>query len=141
MPLAASSYPWYIKAAGPEMGAKLKLFDSADHEKIKAEIIHLLDLQSNPGELEFDKGVEGIIGSLRRHNDSEEESDIPTLEAAMSLNDNKTTAMGLEKSKHFFVPERFHKGDGTTITMPALRAALTFPDEQLQSDFLQFLGL
>ncbi|KXN85782.1 hypothetical protein AN958_10847 [Leucoagaricus sp. SymC.cos] len=134
-------HPWYIKAVGEEMGGKLKAFDIADHQTVKAEIVHLLDLHSNPGNLEFDRGVEKIIGSLRRHNDSEEESDIPTLVSKMSPSDNIVLASGLEKSKEFFIPERFHRGDGTTITMPALRAALTVPDEVLRSEFLRYLGL
>jgi len=134
-------HPWYLKAAGVDRGQKLSEFDGVEHKRIKDAILLLLGMNLQPGSLEFDNGLEKILGDLHRHNDSEEESDVPTLEAAMTPEENRLLAHGLEKSKEFFLPERFNPGDGSTITMASLRAALMAPPEQLRQEFLQYLGL
>jgi len=46
------------------------------------------------------------LGDLHRHNDSEEASDVPTLEKAMGPEEAAKVAGLIEASKGVFVPEK-----------------------------------
>ncbi|KAF9445658.1 hypothetical protein P691DRAFT_762292 [Macrolepiota fuliginosa MF-IS2] len=59
----------------------------------------------------------------------------------MSSEDNSNLAKALEKSKEFYIPERFHLGAGRDITTTAVKAALKFPVNQLRKDFNDYHNL
>ncbi|TFK31193.1 hypothetical protein BDQ12DRAFT_246866 [Crucibulum laeve] len=73
-------HPLCVKYAGEEMGGKLAEFDGLEHAAVRENLVKLMELDAAPGELQFDDMLEKVLGDLHRHNDSEEASDVPTLE-------------------------------------------------------------
>ncbi|PPQ80377.1 hypothetical protein CVT25_003595 [Psilocybe cyanescens] len=126
---------------GSELGGKLAEFDGKEHAAVKQSLKQLLELDAIPGSAEFDGALEKALGDLHRHNDSEEASDVPTLEQKMTSAQAQELAQSIEASKAFFVPSRFDKSAGDSITEKALHVALTTDSGMLGKSFFEFLGV
>ncbi|KAF8989547.1 hypothetical protein BDQ17DRAFT_1373091 [Cyathus striatus] len=134
-------HPLCTKLLGEEMGGKLAQFDGSEHSAVKDNLLVLLNQNLSPGDTTFDNGLEKILADLHRHNDSEESSDVPTLEQRMTIDQAQELAEAFEGAKLFFLPERFDKGAGETITEKALKGALTTPSKQLAEELYAFLKI
>ena len=99
-------HPLCVKFLGTELGGKLAQFDGEGHAEVKQNFLKLLDSSATPGSMEFDGALEKALGDLHRHNDSEEASDVPTLEKEMSATQAQELAQAIENAKAFFVPSR-----------------------------------
>ncbi|KDR72004.1 hypothetical protein GALMADRAFT_143354 [Galerina marginata CBS 339.88] len=134
-------HPMCEKFLGSDMGGKLAEFDSNEHAAVKKSLLQLLELGASPGSTEFDGAVEKVLGDLHRHNDSEEASDVPTLEKNMTSAQAQELSQAIEATKAFFVPSRFDRGSGDIITARALHAALTVNSDSIGKDLFDFLGI
>lgn len=77
---------------------------------MKTNLLSLLEMiyeGTRPGSSQFDNLLETTLGELHRHNDSEEASDIPTLERAMSAQEAAEVAQMFEAAKEFFIPKKY----------------------------------
>ncbi|KAF4614246.1 hypothetical protein D9613_007437 [Agrocybe pediades] len=134
-------HPLCEKFLGTELGGQLAEFDGKDHAGVKENLLKLLELGANPGDNEFDNFLEKVLGDLHRHNDSEEASDVPTLESKMTPAQAQELAESIEASKAFFVPSRFDEAAGDEITDNALMAAITTDSGVLGKSLFEFLGV
>ncbi|KAF8069214.1 hypothetical protein FPV67DRAFT_1669231 [Lyophyllum atratum] len=126
---------------GSAVGRKLAEFDRNDHAGFKQALLELFELGAGPGSLKYDDALEIVLGNLHRHNDSEEASDIPTLEKHMTPSEAEELSQAIEATKKFFVPSRFDGRAGDTITEKALHAALTVDSNSVKKDLLEFIGV
>ncbi|KAM6501465.1 hypothetical protein JOM56_004479 [Amanita muscaria] len=136
-------HPLYVKYLGEDIGSKMARFDRLDHSEIKRELLRILHMPESlgPGTMEFENALEKVVGDLRRHNDSEEASDIPTLEKKMEPLDAHGVARAIEEAKNFFVPKRFKRGAEGKVNRDLLIDMLSIPEEQLNKEIRQFLGI
>ncbi|KIJ56908.1 hypothetical protein M422DRAFT_773648 [Sphaerobolus stellatus SS14] len=135
-------HPLCVRFLGGTDGGKLAEFDDDEHQHVKDQLLVLLDMYSQgigPGTSDFDNLLETALGELHRHNDSEESSDVPTLEKHMSVEEATRVAQLFEAAKGFFIPENFHPGSGNAPTVEALRAAITVSLEQIGPQMRSFL--
>ena len=63
-----------------------------------------------PGSDEYDVVLEDVMQHLRKHNDSEEQEDLPLLEPQLGMESSKEAAQSFSRTKKF-VPTRYVCGD------------------------------
>ncbi|KAF6760661.1 HHE domain-containing protein [Ephemerocybe angulata] len=92
-------YPLMEKYLGEE-GLKLANEDRADHQFVK-EKLYTLESDMKVGTPEYDQLLKTVMDHLHRHNDSEEQKDLPLLTAKIGHEGSLTAASQFKKSKKF----------------------------------------
>ncbi|PPR04198.1 hypothetical protein CVT24_010746 [Panaeolus cyanescens] len=95
-------YPLFEKHLGEE-GKQMADHDRSDHQQVKNSLSELENLQ--PGSSEHASLLKTIMETLRSHNESEEQNDLPALEKAMGSQASISSANKFKRTKHF-VPTR-----------------------------------
>jgi hemerythrin superfamily protein len=127
-------YPLLEKHLGAE-GKRLADHDREDHQKVKELLFRLDKLQA--GHQDFDSTLKQVIDHLRPHNDSEEQTDLPQLEAKMTTEDLEKAAADFRRTKRF-APTRPHPNAPNKPPAETIVGFLALPIDKLRDAFTSF---
>ncbi|TFK36182.1 hypothetical protein BDQ12DRAFT_725232 [Crucibulum laeve] len=127
-------YPMMEKHLG-EKGKQLAEHDRADHQEVKNRLYNLEDL--SPGTSQHASLLKEIMDHLKPHNDSEENEDLPLLEAAIGREDSQSAAKSFERTKKF-VPTRSHPSAPNKPPFETLAGLMAAPMDKLKDAFAKF---
>ncbi|OJA15610.1 hypothetical protein AZE42_09638 [Rhizopogon vesiculosus] len=127
-------YPLMEKQLGEE-GTKLADQDRNDHQTVKELLAKLEALQV--GTAEFDSILERAMATLHKHNDSEEQNDLPRLEMVLHPDHSKEAAAQFRRTKHF-VPTRPHPMAPNKPPYETLVGFMAAPIDKLKDLFTTF---
>ncbi|KAF9044217.1 HHE domain-containing protein [Panaeolus papilionaceus] len=127
-------YPLFEKHLGPD-GKQRADHDRSDHQQVKNMLTQLENL--NAGSDEHATLLKTVIDTLRPHNTSEEQDDIPALEQAMGAEASISTANKFRRTKHF-VPTRPHPSAPNKPPFETVAGLLAAPMDKLKDLFETF---
>ncbi|KAF5354246.1 hypothetical protein D9756_006998 [Leucocoprinus leucothites] len=127
-------YPLMEKHLGSK-GKKLADGDRSDHQYVKERLYELEGL--TPGTEEHALKMQDIVDHLKPHNESEENEDLPLLEAAIGSDESKRAAQSFKNTKKF-VPTRAHPGAPNQPPYETLAGFLQAPIDKLKDYFSTF---
>ncbi|KAF9049460.1 hypothetical protein BDZ89DRAFT_1057350 [Hymenopellis radicata] len=127
-------YPLMEKYMG-DQGVKLTDGDRAEHQQVKVMLNELESIQ--PGSPDHQEKLKKVMEHLRKHNDSEEQNDLPALEPLLGREDSITAASSFTRTKKF-VPTRAHPSAPNKPPYETLVGFMTMPIDKLKDMFSAF---
>ncbi|EGN94571.1 hypothetical protein SERLA73DRAFT_188542 [Serpula lacrymans var. lacrymans S7.3] len=127
-------YPLMEKHLG-QKGVQLADEDRADHQTVKELLARLETL--TPGTSEYDDTLSGAMADLRKHNESEEQNDLPLLEEKLSMGDSQQAATLFTRTNKF-VPTRAHPMAPNKPPYETLVGFMAAPIDKLKDYFASF---
>ncbi|KAG8919388.1 hypothetical protein FRC00_011417 [Tulasnella sp. 408] len=128
-------YPALEKYLGEE-GKRIADSDRAEHLEAKNQLYELE--RTNVTDSNFPTLFKKLVDDLREHMRSEEENDLPKLEAAIPREESEALAKSFQRTKNF-VPTRAHPGAPDKGGLPETAAGLAaLPIDKLRDLFASF---
>ncbi|KAF8883419.1 hypothetical protein BD779DRAFT_1443967 [Infundibulicybe gibba] len=127
-------YPLMEKHLGAK-GQQLADQDRADHQVVKNQLYRLDSLA--PGSTEHQGLLKDIMTHLHKHNDSEEQEDLPLLEPTIGVDGSSMAATNFTRTKKF-APTRAHPSAPNKPPFETLAALMAAPMDKLKDLFTKF---
>ncbi|TFK67781.1 hypothetical protein BDN72DRAFT_871206 [Pluteus cervinus] len=127
-------YPLMEQKLGKK-GLELTDQDRRDHQYAKEKLAYLEGI--TPGSDEYDGVLEDVMQHLRKHNDSEEQEDLPLLEPQLGTEVSKEAAQSFSRTKKF-VPTRAHPWAPNKPPYETLVGFMAMPIDKLKDHFARF---
>ncbi|TDL19007.1 hypothetical protein BD410DRAFT_774379 [Rickenella mellea] len=127
-------YPLMEKHLG-ERGKQLADEDRADHQYVKEHLYKLEGMKA--GTPEYSSLLNEIMEHLHKHNDSEEQNDLPPLEKEIGGAASHEAAASFKRTKKF-VPTRPHPSAPDQPPFETLVGFLAAPIDKLRDVFTKF---
>ncbi|PPQ76647.1 hypothetical protein CVT26_013901 [Gymnopilus dilepis] len=127
-------YPLMEKHLGAK-GKELADHDRADHERVKKLLYQLESLK--PGTSEHANLLKTIVETLKPHNDSEEQEDLPLLQNTIGHDESSKAAASFKRTKKF-APTRSHPSAPDKPPFETLAGLMAAPLDLLKDAFAKF---
>jgi len=127
-------YPLMEEKLGSE-GKQLADNDRADHQYVKEHLYKLESLKA--GTAEFHSTLKDVMDHLHKHNDSEEQEDLPKLEAVIGKEASKEAAASFSRTKKF-APTRAHPSAPDQPPFETIVGLMSAPIDKLRDAFAKF---
>jgi len=127
-------YPLFEKHLGAE-GKKMADSDRADHLEVK-KLLAQIEKES-PGTAAYDGLLKQVIEELTTHITTEEQNDLPSLEAALGTEASISIGKSFKRTK-MFVPTRAHPSAPDKPPFETLAGFLAAPLDKLKDAFAKF---
>ncbi|KAH9831970.1 uncharacterized protein C8Q71DRAFT_726492 [Rhodofomes roseus] len=127
-------YPLMEKHLG-DKGKQLADHDREEHQHVKEFLYRLESLK--PEEESYSQTIELVMASLHPHNDDEEITDLPMLEAVIGADASREAAQNFKKTKKL-VPTRSHPSAPNRPPFETLAGLLAAPADKLKDWFASF---
>ncbi|KAF8070169.1 hypothetical protein FPV67DRAFT_1412816 [Lyophyllum atratum] len=127
-------YPLMEQHLG-QQGTKLADQDRADHQVVKESLYRLESL--HPGSKEHGDLLKNVMDVLHRHNDHEEQEDLPLLEPKLGKQGSIEAAQKFKRTKQF-APTRAHPSAPNKPPFETLVGLMAAPLDKLKDAFAKF---
>ncbi|TRM59882.1 hypothetical protein BD626DRAFT_506749 [Schizophyllum amplum] len=127
-------YPLMEQHMG-DKGLKLADQDRADHQDVKEKLYKIESMQV--GSKEYDSLLATVMDHLHKHNDSEEQQDLPELEPILGSDGSASAAQTFSRTKKF-VPTRAHPSAPNKPPFETVAGLMAAPIDKIKDMFAKF---
>lgn len=127
-------YPLFEKYMG-QRGQQMADENRKEHAEVK-EMLYKLD-KMTASSTEFDTLLEQVMSDLHKHNDGEEQDELPKLESVLTEGDSRSAATSFGRTK-MLVPTRPHPSAPDKPPFETVVGLLSAPLDKIMDMFSQF---